>query len=94
MKCDEHNDESEEAFKSGHNFTVCAWKTVVINGDVVRIAVLGYSRKSVPQADAREELFDHIFSQLKDFHDKLPESLKTLSPDVFEFHDYDERFQH
>ncbi|KAL3918058.1 MAG: hypothetical protein SGILL_004422, partial [Bacillariaceae sp.] len=83
IHCDEENDESDDAMETGHNYTVCGWKTFVIDGHVIRMALLGYSRKSVPQAVGRKELYSSMFKSLKCFHDKLPVDQRSISSKLF-----------
>lgn len=84
IHCDEHNDESEEGRSKNYHYTVCCWKTVVVEGILFRIAIIGYSRRSLSQADERYDVREALLEKVKAYHESLPDCRKKVGPHLFE----------
>lgn len=83
IHCDEHNDESEKGRSGNYHYTVCCWKTVVVEGILFRIAIIGYSRRSLSQADERHGVREALCEKIKAYHDSLPDCRKKVGPHLF-----------
>lgn len=85
---DLNNDNTDDGVNHNYNYVVCAWQYRLNNaGEAVRDAILGYSRRSIPDYLRRSASCVHyVNTVLRPWRDALPEWRKSIRPTADIFH--------
>jgi hypothetical protein len=79
------NDDSAFGKEFNYNYLVAAWRCYTVENKVYRVAILGYSRKSVGDSIHRRDAHSTFYADLfNPWYESLPQSRKSVSWNLFD----------